>query len=373
MDEEDLNGEDGILSNKTEKGKVWEVPAKLKISGMRARYYQTVGLRFHGGEPGRKKNIESFRIYARKEYGKSYLDTEPILGRKRSKEIKTLVLKYTYQAYRPQMGKNFNPFNYALALDVADAIGALVPSHNLVELFINNRSLGMYIAMEHLSDRSIRNWLDSTDFLTFHYKKINPEYNGNSLSVIVHQIRSKYGEDAFAEFARRYNVENVINSIILTSYIADDDYCQGVDILDNIHDPAQTRITSINYDLDHAFIQYYRMKELRITANRKAFPHIKKGCSQPCFRSCVYAWVYSESATFRKLLRERLEYLLKNELSPESVNSMLDEYRRINAGYFQGAYEKPIAQLAKYARERPQILLNQLKKLENRTQLEKEN
>lgn len=368
VDEKNYDGELGIVSHKTEKGKAWEVPAKLGVSGMKQKYYQTVGLRFHGGVPGRKKDIASFRIYARKEFGKSYLDVEPILGRKRAKDIKTLVLKYTYQAYRPELGKNFNPFNHILALDIADAIGALVPSHGLVELRINNTSLGMYLAMEHLSDRTVRHWLDNDDFLTYYYKKYNPPNISSSFFAIVNQITSKHGEAAFEELDYRYDIENVINSIILSSYIADDDYCQGIEILDKKKELSTVKITSINYDLDHAFIQYKNDK-LKVTADRGAYSLITPNKSTACPRRWAYSWVYAESDTFRKLFRERLEELLENELSPDNINAILDNYRKINNEFFLGKHTEALAQLARYAQERPQVLLDTLEKLEEKTRL----
>ncbi len=359
-----LYGEKGIINNKQGKGNAWEIPAQYSINNGQESDQSQVGLRFHGGKPGRKKNILSFRINARKRYGKSTIKAAPLFGTDRQKDLKGVVFKYTYQAYG-QKREQYNPFSHALALDIADAVGALVPSHGLVDLTINEEHQGLFLAMEHLSDRTVRNWLGRDNFRTYTYKKHNPQKVQDTLFLLLAGITTAKGEDSFKALQRLFDINNVLNSIILSAYIADDDYCQGIEIIDNLEDLSNAHITSINWDLDHAFLLYtdgvYTMP-----AERRAFSLLTRSKSL-CPRRWVYSHVYEQSAEFRQLFRQRLEHLIANELSPEGMDKLLDYYRDVNDEYYSGKYTTVISRLETFTQERPAVLLRKLKELEETT------
>jgi len=366
--EEDLYGEKGILANKQLKGREWEVPANLIVNNGRQTLNQGVGLRSHGGTPGRKKDIQSYRVYARNRYGKDQLDPGPIFGRSREKEVQTLVFKYTYQAYFDDSRTvNFNPFNHAFALDIANMVGALVPSHALVDLHINDQPKGLHLAMEHVSNRTLSNWLGHDDFLSYTYKSPNTEHEQHIFFYVLAMITTKRDERILDELKKHYDIDNVINSILLTAYIGDDDYCQGTELIDNLEKPeSEWRVTSINWDLDHSFIENDN-GTLKIKADRPAFSLLAPEKAL-CPRRWAYSGAYTRSAEFRKLVRSRLEYLLANELSFESLNKRLDYYRDVNEHYYQGAHAYAIQDLENYIRKRPAILMQRLVELERKTE-----
>lgn len=365
VDKNYLTGESGIFNNKERKGKAWEVPAELEYGEGSQRVRQGVGLRFHGGGIGRTKYTESFRVYARTRYGNSALSPERLFGKSRKRALRTIVLKYTYQAYYQQK-QDFNPFNHALALDIADAIGALVPSHGMVDLYINDEHKGLYLAMEHLSDKTIRNWLGHDSFKTFIYRKENPPESEDFYALLLAQVRLQDGDDAYKAFTVIFNEQNIINSILLSMYIADDDFCQGAEVIATGKGSGGGRITTINWDLDHAFLTYDK-GTLSVDPERLTmFPLQTPRRISYCHKNYAYAWLYEQSSTFRRNLRLRMEALAENELSPENMSRLLEPYRRINEQYFDGRHDQAISDLENYTRKRAKILLDHLRSFEER-------
>ena len=369
VSDEYLYGETGIVDNKEGKGRIWEVPAEYSVQNKDYIQQQPVGLRFHGGTPGRKKNIESFRINARDAYGKSEIDSRPLFGRSRQLGMKGVVFKYTYQAY--DLKKTiYNPYNHALALDIGDAVGALVPAHQLVDLNLNDQSYGLYLAMEHLSKRSIKHWTGRDDLVLYTYKKFNNEHQQFSLLFPIGQILKAKGDAALDLLLESYDLDNVLGSIMLSAYIADDDYCQGIDVIEEPRDSKPHLITNINWDLDHAFL-FFKRGKYSMPVQRKgigeAFDILKLNRRHEdslCPRKWVLSHVYTESKKFRALVRDRLESLLENELSRESIVQMIAKYRAIDEVYYEGRNQKVIEEMEHYAKERPIVLRQAIDDLE---------
>ena len=369
VSDEYLYGETGIVDNKEGKGRAWEVPAGYSVQNKDYAQQQQVGLRFHGGTPGRKKNIESFRINARNVYGKSEIDSQSLFGKPRQKGMKGIVFKYTYQAY--DLKKTvYNPYNHALALDIGDAVGALVPAHQLVDLSINDQSYGLYLAMEHLSKRSIQHWMERDDLTLYTYKKFNNEHQEFALLFPIGRILQTKGEASLDLLLKSYDLDNVLNSIMLSAYIADDDYCQGIEIIEKSEDSKPHLITSVNWDLDHAFL-FYQDGEYSMPARRKdngeAFDILKQDKAHSdslCPRKWVLSHVYTESEKFRQLVRDRLESLLANELSSEQVIKMIEKYRAIDQVYYDGENQKVLEDMEIFAKERPIALRQAIDDLE---------
>ena len=373
IEEKYLYGDQGIIDNKEGKGRSWEVPAEYSVRNKQKTAHQYLGLRFHGGTPGRKKNIESFRINARQDYGKPTIDIETLMGKARARDLKGVVFKYTYQAYDLQRTQ-FNPYNHSLALDIANALGALVPAHALVDLSINNESQGLFLAMEHLSKRTIAYWLGEKKFKTFTYKKHNDEHQKFALFYPIGEILKAKGESAFELFTQSYDVNNVLNSVILSAYIADDDYCQGIEVIQQESSDQKHRITSINWDLDHAFLFFkdgkYSMPVKR-EDGRDGLDILKENKTHAqslCPRKWVYSHVYTQSRQFRALVHERMRSAMENELSPENVRKMIDQYRLIDQEYYQGKHQVAIDQMLDYADKRPAFLLDALKQFEQKVE-----
>jgi hypothetical protein len=366
-------GPNGLVANKKRaKGRSWEIPAELKIRYKDQSLSQAVGLRFHGGTPVREKPYaNSYRLYARKEYGTRSIPDNLVFEQDKAREVRTLVLKFTHHGNLFDELVEFNPFNHAFALAIANRIGALVPRHNLVDLYVNGKPEGLYLALEHLSEKTIKNWLESEEFSTYTYKKNNSRQQERKLKAVMNDILAQQGESAFKKLIHYYDIDNVVNSIILSSYIADFDYCQGVELFapDPSDDKKVASVTSINWDLDHAFI-FLQNNELKVSGHHVTFPLIDISSdvgNTKCPRHKIYAWVYKQSTEFRSIFRQRLEDVFRNELNKEGISELLQPYGKINEKYLSGEFSNAISDLENYSVLRPDFLLDALDDLEYRT------
>lgn len=359
-DESNLYGETGLLDNKQKKGVAWEKSATLSINNKVSVQAQKIGLRYHGGGPGRKKDIESFRVLARNSYGKGVISAEALLGEPSEIDFKSLVFKYTYLVRGQGKVEDFNPFVHALALDIGQAIGALVPRHALVDLTVNDDHKGLFLAMEHFSRRTVRHWLDHDDFRMLTYKSGNTKAATVAMYKIAGDIKKLKGDAAFEYLKNRYSIDNVIDSVLLSSYIGDNDFCQGVDIQRNIG--AYKEITSLNWDLDHAFFTT-KGGQAKITPDLYGFRLLLPKKSF-CVRQRIYAWAFLQSDEFRSLVKQRLESLLNGILSAEKSGAFLDYYKQLNQTEFDGRYTQQVQDLEDFMTKRPAILREQFAALE---------
>ena len=83
-----------------------------------------------------------------------------------------------------------------------------------------------------------------------------------------------------------------------------------------------------------------------------------------CPRKWVLSHVYTESKEFRELVRDRLEFLLENELSPQRVIQMIAKYHAIDQTYYEGRNQKVIEDMEDFAKERPKVLMQAIDDLE---------
>ncbi len=369
-EEESLRGPKGILDNKKEKGRDWERPALLSVRNRSEIVKQRVGLRYHGGGPARTKNIDSFRVVARKSFGESTVDAEAFLGSKTKVNFKNLVFKYTYLVKRGDVTEDFNPFIHALALDVGDVVNAIVPRHALIDLTVNDDHKGLYLAMEQQSERSIEHWLEDKKFTLFTYKRKNSKNSVVSLFEIVKELKTAKGDEALEILLKYFSADNVLNTIMLSAYIGDDDYCQGSELITT--ENGKKKITTLSWDLDHAF---YKLHEGRawIEPDKYGFRLLLPRKTE-CVRQRIYASTYMKSKTFRTMVSDKMEALLNSSLSPPQAIKMLDYYKKLNTSELDNRYGKQIRELEDYMNRRPAILRRQLKALENQIDsLDKEN
>ncbi|MBT8329127.1 MAG: CotH kinase family protein, partial [Desulfofustis sp.] len=358
-EEQNLYGEQGILDNKDQHGRNWEKPATLAVINDKPIVEQKIGLRFHGGSPGRKKDIESFRLYARSRFGKSHIDAESILGRPGKLDFRTLVLKYTYQVLQ-DTPVDLNPFVHSFALDIGNRVNALVPRHALIDLTVNDEHKGLFLAMEHPAERTIADWLGHENFVLYKYKSHNTDHESVPLFSVAYRILKKRGEETLQELKEHLAIDNVINSILLSAYVADDDSCQGVEIISQ--NEESTEITVTNWDLDHSFLSTAEGKAW-VDPSKYSLHLLRPDKKTACIRQWIFGWTYLQSATFRSLVKDRLEELLDTSLSPEKLDHQLDYYRKVNEQELGGRYHQAIDDLEMYIQKRPAALRRQFARL----------
>ena len=377
VDDNYLTGEEGIYSNIKAKGRASEVPAKIEYISQSGLRVQNVGLRFHGGIHRRKPNaLRGYRIYARRAYGNSNIGLANDIFLDSDKKVKTLVLR-SNQAYGHldadygDFNRGYNPFNHILALEIGNKIGASVPRAQLVDFRINNEKQDLYLALDHLSDSLFEQSRKPGSFHIFNYKKENTPLVEELYFSVKREIRNSRGEAALETLKKYYDINNVINSIILSIYVVDDDYCQGVDIINLDETGNIERIETINWDLDHAFIRFDR-DQWRSSFNPEVAGGFRlidgRTFNRECHRQHTYRHVYRHSKEFRTMLRLRLEELFNNQLSEKELLTLLEKYIEIDNIYFNSKHKDLFTSFHKHFFIRPNIILNRLSNIESQLQ-----
>ncbi len=364
--EEFLDGELGLQTHNTSRGRGSEIPAK--IINTQSQISQSVGLRLHGGVKSRKSNaINNYRIYARRTYGNSSLDNLSSIFVERPIP-KTLVLR-SNQAYAP-LNKNFrnpergfHPYNHAIALEIGSKIGAYVPRSRLVDFSFNGQDQQLYLALDHLSKRYFESLFPAEDLLLYKHKNNNDKDTLARFNAAKETIISASGEEALEALTNVFSLDNVVNSIILTAYTGDDDYCQGVELM-SVDVEKNVMVRSYNWDLDHAFISFDSTSGKSYTdPQRYGFSLLAKNERSFCPRNDLYSHVFFNSARFRQILSERLDYLFANDLSPTSLLAMLEKYEQIDQLFYNSKHQKQLTELQAYFHKRPAVIREQLEKL----------
>jgi hypothetical protein len=145
------------------------------------------------------------------------------------------------------------------------------------------------------------------------------------------------------------------------AFIGDDDYCQGVDL--TTHENNIRAITSINWDLDHAFLSFVNDQPY-VDPGKYGFRPIHVTKKSGCARQWMFGWTYLQSADLRKRLRYCMEEILDSGLSPENAVKLMDYYKALDKTEFSGRYTTQIAELEQFLRKRADELRKQLKKIE---------
>ncbi|MEM7194383.1 MAG: CotH kinase family protein [Pseudomonadota bacterium] len=361
VDPDDLFGPRGILDNVTERGRSWEVPADMVVDNGRIVQKQRVGIRTHGGIQGRSRGIYSIRAHARKQYGSSRLDPSLLLNSQANIDLSSIVFKYTDQANGP-IAQEFIPYLHAVALDIGREVGALVPRHNMVSLYLNGEYEGMRLALEHPSPEMIENWLKHDRFAHYELKNyVHPDIY-HRYSVLMARVLGEEGEATFDAATTYMYPENIINAAILSSYIADDDLCQGLEVmLDKTADRKEKWII-INWDLDHAFFVFNQGAN-HVSAEKYLYID---STTESCVRSRVLFHLIKESARFRQQFIDTYRQKLADELTPENINRIIDKYEQLDADYYDGRFTENLNLLRTYASERPPIIEAFLDHLESK-------
>lgn len=359
FDEGFIAGSGGVKQDIDKKGKAWEIPAMLIIEKHQSMIKHRVGLRYHGGEPARITGNVGYRVHARNRFGKGGFKSNLVFESPSGPDLSTLVLKHTDQIYFDTV-EDYIPYSHDLALTLGKNIGALVPRHHLVELSLNGKYEGMYLAMDHFSEKTFRKWMGKNEFLAHVYKRQNSSKQMYNAFKTAYLILAETGEKALHELKKHYDINNVINSILLTVFVGDDDYCQGVDLTTNDGDEIQ--VTTFNWDLDHAFLTY-RNEKFFIDPTMPAMRLLKQVKLPYCPRQWAFGWTYSQSKEFRNKVAARFKALMENELHPKNTIPIIDKYRAIDEIYFSNKHQQAIDDLAVFMQKRPEIVMHRLLEL----------
>lgn len=155
---DDFTGENGIYKNPLEEGREWEKPIHVEYLSSKGEvlFSQDAGMRIHGGWT-RKRDMKSYRLYSREEYGKKKFNYpifdnavdaygEPITSYKR------LVLRNSGNDMNVTWMRNELAARLARQAGFPDS-----EESRPVALFINGEYQGMYWVEEFVSEKYFEN------------------------------------------------------------------------------------------------------------------------------------------------------------------------------------------------------------------------
>ncbi len=321
LPEKDLyDSASGIISNRDKKGRDWEKIAEVSYMEEGKLLFETyAGLRMHGGiRLQTKKWKPGFRLYFRKQYGMDSI-APGILLKNTEVPIRTLVLQTT--AWPPGY-----PFNNPLAYDIAKKIGCLVPETRLVELYLNGKSYGMMIAVEHLSRRQWGQRYSSEDYNFYKFRSSNAFVD---LKMYTKKLWETVSTpiDGFEETARNnIDLDNLSRHIFSWVYTGTTDFCQGV----AFYDPStpDAKLAWINWDMDHGFWDGHALLDGLDRENwqQSAFGivYLKK---HGCGRTKLFSRLIDESIAYKNEFINLTTMLLNHSLSQDFLQDRVSYYR----------------------------------------------
>ena len=157
IDQEEMFGDQGLMSNPSERGLEWERQASIEFidpQGHEDGFQVEAGVRIHGGfSRGIRNPKKSFRIIFRHDYGASKLEY-PLFGDDQPSSFDSIVLRSS-GGELGSLGLHYIRDAYVRALHAATGNDAL-PSR-FVHFYINGLYWGMYEAVERLNAQHMAN------------------------------------------------------------------------------------------------------------------------------------------------------------------------------------------------------------------------
>ncbi len=219
--EEDLFSEQfGILKNYTGHGRDWERLAYVRYFRDGEQILNTfTGLRLAWRGTGSRTRFGEFPyLFSGSEYGDSSIEQQTIFPHTKG-EIKRLTVKQS------QWEKW--PLNSPISYELGDYLGALTPPTELVQLYLNGKSRGLYYVVPHLGENQIGLLFPDLDLKYFRYRGRQHDADYHFLQNDFWYLLSK-AEIIDENFASRYfDLDNLIAQIV-TLYLQAQKIFQGV-------------------------------------------------------------------------------------------------------------------------------------------------
>jgi CotH kinase protein len=361
VDEVDLRSKEyGILTNFDEHGRRWERLSYVRLFRDGQNIFSNFsGVRLQGGDPGRAKGLINFRLFFREEYGKSMIKADRLFGGAAG-DIKRLAIK---QSEWPKW-----PLNSPIAYDVSRQMGVLAPTTEMILLYLNGESLGLYYIVPHLGEKQIKSTLPDNDYK---YYRIRGNQHDSDKHFLTNEFFKVLGsqETISEEFASQFfDLENLSRQIFSYMANATGDFCQGIVL--KSENPG-SKMFWYSWDMDHSYIDVpVEVKKTR--------PNLRERWEQPpgmdlalfkqkpgekkyhCARVRLLKRLVNEDPVFRAKTKHLFASIMNHQLTDKFISQLLDEYqRKLEAISYPGG-EEYITILRDFFSKREQFLLEEM-------------
>lgn len=236
VDEEDLHGEAGIVTNWVER---YERRSHVSVYVEGERVFASrAGIRLHGGASRRPGQDKSFRILLRDRYGALEFPSD-LLFEGRMDPVRTLILR------RPE------GFDSSFSYDLGRALGNPVPETQPALLYLNGILRGPYDLTEHLGRRQMRSRFGHEDFLVYRIRGITGDAGFQAMQRLNSWALDLAGPDMAQEVAHYVDLARFSRYLLTVAFCGTNDWEQGAAVLD-LTDP-ESRWTWIHWDMDRGF------------------------------------------------------------------------------------------------------------------------
>ena len=336
----------GLLRNRDKYGKDWERKADVVFYDEGGVLFSSsAGLRIHGGKRRTVQPYQSYRLYFRDEYGAEHIPAGVIL--KDSGVIRTLVVHLL--DWPPGQ-----PMNNQLAYDISRQIGAPAPETRLFEVYINGRSEGMAFVTEHLSRRQFDQYMTGNDYIFLKYKNHISEAETKAYFNNLWRYVVELELETYSVLEKKLDIDSFSRHVFALVFTGDDDYCQGVGVLDS--ENPEAKFYWIQWDMDHSFFD--RTAEItkikRENWQQAGFKLIYKDGEHDCDRTTIFSGLMDKVPRYRSYAIDLYTEILNHRLTPEFLSSRVDYYASMLSSF--GNYDHYVDLLRNFMANRSDFI-----------------
>ena len=358
ISEQDLfSNEYGILKNYAGHGRDWERLSYVRYFRDGEQILNTfTGLRLHGGDPGRELGLVNFRIYFRDEYGDSSVRQELIFKEKQGLIKRLSVKQSQWEKW---------PLNSPIAYEIGDHLGALTPTTELVQLYLNGEDKGLYYLVPHLGENQIGLMFPELDLKYFRYRGRQHDADHYFVQADFWYRLSK-AETIDKNFADQFfDLENLIAQIITIVFSGTGDFCQGVILKDDI---PSGKLFWYMWDMDHSFLdirvdidgQSKLHERWEKSPSIDTFFKLQERVGEDCPRSYLFKSLVNFDPSFRYEAISRLISAINHQLTDSYLNELLWRYWNKLDSVAYPHRQEYIGNLSEYFQQRKSFLFKEI-------------
>ncbi len=338
----------GIIANRQKKGRKWERKARATIvKNGRLAFSSAVGLRIHGGKRREIKPYNGYRLYFREEYGEKKLP-DGLLFDNNDIPIHTLVIQTA--DWPPGQ-----PLNNPVAYDLANRIGCLAPKTQLVELYLNHRSLGMAFVTEHQSRKQWQYHLGHRDFGFYKYRSDITPKDDHLFHRLFWETTMNPDPLTVETAGKMIDLENLSLQMLIWAFCGTTDYCQGVAVFDEL--VPEAKLHWLIWDMDHSFYDYAALfsKSNRKNWRQSGYNLLYGKGGRDCDRTILFTRLMNESPEFRDYHINLINGLLNHRLTRKFMLSRVSYYKTMLLSFGSPNLEY-VSMLEEFMENRPDFM-----------------
>ncbi len=350
----------GILANPDKHGREWERTAYIRYARNGEFVFDTFsGIRLQGGTPGRLKGLINFRLFFRKNYGLSSIESSSVFPDTQG-IIKRLAVKQSEWAEWP--------FNSPLGYEITRQLGGLAPHTSPVLLYLNGKRLGLYYLVPHLGEKQVGLMFPDMDLNYFRWRgrPHGADYDFIQNDFWFRLLKLEEGGISEQSARRFFDIDNLLANLFAVVFSGTGDFIQGLILRDNT---PEGKMFWYQWDMDWSFLDVgmYIEGEKRLDSQiwEKA-PDIKYlfSSTERAPRIRLLQTLIEKDPDFSARMLRTMLFMLNHRLTDSYFESMLGEYAVVLDKIKYPGGDAYIQKISEYCRKRKDFLVAQIGELQ---------